>query len=120
VGGRFFVGESLALKWKREPQNFTACVVCVCDEAGNACGTGFVVEEGVVATCAHVVDKAHGGRSDGRVLIKFVSNGETRRATVRDDYFHPADDVAMLAFKGALPAGVPGTRVPVVCLSARG
>jgi len=117
VGGRFFVRESLALKWKREPQNFTACVVCVCDEAGDAYGTGFVVAEGIVATCAHVVEKAHGGGADGRVLIRFVSSGETRRAWVRDDCWQPVDDVAMLAFEGALPTGVQPARL---CVSLGG
>ena len=71
-------------------------------------GTGFVVSDRLVATCAHVVDAAHAQPGDS-LPIQFLK-GETtsRSAYVVPDFWRDAnkEDVAILKLTEPLPKGV--------------
>jgi WD40 repeat protein len=75
---------------------------------GATVGTGFVVtNEGLIATCAHVVEFA-GIRPGGTVHLAFHASREEREATVEPEWWRDpkAGDVAILRLKGTLSEGV--------------
>lgn len=83
-------------------------IVRILDTNGETAGTGFVVtREGLIATCAHVVDDAGMGPGD-TVSLVFHATGEEREATVNPEYWTDsnAQDVAILELEGLLPEGV--------------
>ena len=89
--------------------DFQAGVASIIDAGGKAVGTGFVVtSDGLIVTCAHVVDIA---RSDDFIhLIFYDPNSkkekrEVRVAKVEPDYWRDAaaEDVAFLRLEGLLP-----------------
>src|SRR2546427_4255697 len=93
------------------PFDFTAGIVRILlgPQKGTA-GTGFVVNnEGLVATCAHVVEDAHAGPGDPASLIFYAAKekGE-QKATVLKDYWKAsnAEDVALLRLENELPEKV--------------
>jgi WD40 repeat protein len=93
------------------PFDFTAGIVRILlgPQKGTA-GTGFVVNnEGLVATCAHVVEDAHAGPGDTASLIFYAAKekGE-QKATVLKDYWKAsnAEDVALLRLENELPEKV--------------
>jgi len=96
------------------PKDLIAGIVRILKPDGKrTAGTGFVVsEEGLIATCSHVVqDEESQRRGDPRpefVDLAFLASGERRRATVEPDWWRPVDaeDVAILRLEGALPEGV--------------
>ncbi|GAG05026.1 unnamed protein product, partial [marine sediment metagenome] len=88
-----------------------AGVVCVLTTGGQPVGTGFVVgeDEGLVATCAHVVEGAGAGPGkEAEVTVRFHSGGgqEEQRAEVVPAWWRASDaeDVAILRLQGPLPA----------------
>lgn len=85
--------------------NLEACVVRVCDTEGKTHGTGFVVSDSLVVTCAHVVEMCRAGPG-GQVCVVFHANGQEREAEVLPDFWQPSkgDDVAVLRL---LPEGKP-------------
>ncbi|MEA3307969.1 MAG: NB-ARC domain-containing protein, partial [Chloroflexota bacterium] len=72
------------------------CVVRVESLDEHIGGTGFVIAEDLVVTCAHVVE-ALGARPGDQVLIRFHTGG-TQRSEVLADGWHPKQDVALLRF----------------------
>ena len=76
-------------------------IAAIVDENGRFHGTGFLVAERHVLTCAHVVEKA-GGR-EAVLTIHFHHNGETVSATVAEDGWHEDLDVALLQLADAPP-----------------
>ena len=89
-------------------QDLTRSVVRILSPGGATVGTGFVVHrDGLIATCAHVV-QACGAGPGGTVRLAFYATGEVWEATVeRDGWRDPgAEDVAILRLQGPLPAGV--------------
>jgi energy-coupling factor transporter ATP-binding protein EcfA2 len=91
--------------------NFTAGIVRILlgSHKGTA-GTGFVVSnEGLIATCAHVVEDAHAGPGDTVSLIFYATQdtGE-QKATVLREYWRVsgAEDVAILRLESGLPEKV--------------
>ena len=91
--------------------DFKAGVVHVIDTGGKTVGTGFVVtSDGLIVTCAHVVDVA---RSDDSIHLIFYDPSsakekrEVRVARVEPDYWRDtaAEDVAFLRLEGSLPKG---------------
>jgi len=89
--------------------DFQAGVVSIIDAGGNAVGTGFVVtSDGLIVTCAHVIDVA---RSDDSIHLIFHDPGSTKEkrevrvARVEPDYWRDAaaEDVAFLRLEGPLP-----------------
>jgi tetratricopeptide (TPR) repeat protein len=96
-------------------QDLASCTLRICDTSGNTRGTGFVVSDGLIVTCSHVVqDEASQKRGDPRpdkVTVVFHANGARREAQVLSDFWRPAegDDMAVLRLlpRGELlPAGV--------------
>lgn len=84
-----------------------AGIVRILKPDGATAGTGFVVNnEGLVATCAHVVQYAGAGPGD-RVRVVFRATGETQEAEVASEYWRSpdAEDVAVLHLEN-LPEGV--------------
>jgi WD40 repeat protein len=82
-----------------------ASIVRILDSDGETAGTGFVVTvEGLIATCAHVVELAGSGPG-GTVGLKLHATGEEREATVYPEYWTDPDaqDVAILELEGKLP-----------------
>jgi hypothetical protein len=72
-------------------------------------GTGFVVAEGLVVTCAHVIPAASqpkDGKAGADVELVFLAGGQA--AQVAPEWWRPADggDVAFLWLREPLPAGV--------------
>jgi hypothetical protein len=81
-------------------------VVRVLDLQGVTAGTGFLVDdEGLLVTCAHVVDLAGSGPG-GTVAVAFLGD-EPRPASVEAEYWRPpeAEDVAFLRLDGPPPEG---------------
>ncbi len=100
-------------------QDLLACIIRVCNTAGETLGTGFVVTENLVVTCAHVV-AACGSAPGGYVRVVFHANGQVREAEVLADFWSApdADDIAVLHLfphNQLLPHGV----VPVILGSTR-
>jgi S1-C subfamily serine protease len=89
--------------------DFQAGVASIIDAGGKAVGTGFVVtSDGLIVTCAHVVDIA---RSDDFIHLIFYDPSSTKEkrevrvARVEPDYWRDAaaEDVAFLRLEGPLP-----------------
>lgn len=89
--------------------DFQAGVASIIDAGGKAVGTGFVVtSDGLIVTCAHVVDIA---RSDDFIHLIFYDpistkeKREVRIARVEPEYWRnaAAEDVAFLRLEGPLP-----------------
>lgn len=85
-----------------------AGIVRILNQDGTTAGTGFLVTgDGLMATCAHVVEAA--GASPGDALrIVFHAIGEEHAATVEPAYWRAstAEDVAILRLEGSLPEGI--------------
>ena len=90
--------------------DFQAGVARIIDAGGKAVGTGFVVtSDGLIVTCAHVIDVA---RSDDSIRLIFHDPGSTKEkrevrvARVEPDYWRDAaaEDVAFLRLEGPLPS----------------
>ena len=89
--------------------DFKDGVVRIIDAGGKTVGTGFVVtSDGLIVTCAHVIDVA---RSDDFIHLIFYDPSsskekcEVRAARVEPDYWRnaTAEDVAILCLEGPLP-----------------
>jgi len=83
-------------------------IVRILKPDGSTAGTGFVVsDEGLVATCAHVVEAAGAGAGDA-VRLVLHGTGDERKASVERDGWRPADaeDVAILRLTPPLPEEV--------------
>ncbi|MFQ5856208.1 MAG: trypsin-like peptidase domain-containing protein, partial [Anaerolineae bacterium] len=88
--------------------DLTAGIVRILKPAGTTAGTGFVVsDEGLIATCSHVVQYAEAGPG-GTVRVAFHATGEERKAQVEPDWWRApdAEDVAILRLDGPLQEGV--------------
>ncbi len=86
----------------------TTGIVRILKPDGTTAGTGFVVtDEGLVATCAHVVTNAGAGPGEA-VRIIFHHTGDEATAPVEpDDWCDPnKEDIAVLRLDGPLPQGV--------------
>jgi hypothetical protein len=79
------------------------------DAQGAIRGTGFMINNQVAVTCAHVVTAA-GVEPGGMVSVTFAHNGETRQLRVLPEAWRPAetDDIAILRLADAdgIPDGV--------------
>ncbi len=85
-----------------------AGIVRVTRPDGETAGTGFVVsDEGLIATCAHVVQGAGAGPGD-TVRVAFHATGEVCEALVETAWWRApeAEDVAFVRLDGPLPDGV--------------
>ncbi len=85
-----------------------AGIVRILKPDGTTAGTGFVVnDEGLIATCAHVVEYAE-AEPGGTVRVVFHVTDEERQATAEPDWWRSADaeDVAILRLEGPLPKRV--------------
>ncbi len=83
-------------------------IVRILSPGGATVGTGFIVyRDGLIATCAHVVQACGAGPGD-TVRLAFHATGEERGATVERDWWRDpgAEDVAILRLQGPLPDGV--------------
>jgi Trypsin-like peptidase domain len=86
-------------------------------------GTGFVVnkKEGLVVTCAHVVENAHAGPGGIVSLIFYAANDKgEQEATVLPEYWRAsnAEDVAFLRLKEEkIPEGV--EQLPLGCCGGK-
>ena len=85
-----------------------AGIVRILNPDGSTAGTGFVLsDEGLVATCAHVVQDSSGGPPDSVALLLHAT-GDEAQATVEPDGWRPADaeDVAILRLTEGLLEGI--------------
>lgn len=85
-----------------------AGIVRILQPNGTTAGAGFiVVDDGLIATCAHVVEAAE-ARPGETVRVVFHSTSEKRSARVEPEWWRPpeAEDVAVLRLDGSLPEGV--------------
>ncbi len=88
--------------------DLTTGIVRILDQFGNTTGTGFVLtDDGLIATCAHVVASAGAGPGD-TVRLVFHHTGDEANATIEPDGWREseAEDVAILRLEEALPEGV--------------
>jgi len=93
--------------------DLTIGIVRIVRPDGTTAGTGFVVtDDGLIATCSHVVQSEKSQRrGDPRpdyVDLVFHATGDCRRARVEPAWWRPADaeDVAILRLTSPLPEGV--------------
>ncbi len=77
-------------------------VVRILGRGGEVVGSGFFVAEGVVVTCAHVVQAA--GCRPGEAVRLACHGGRELRAVLPADGYHAAEDVAFLRVDGDAPA----------------
>lgn len=71
-------------------------------------GTGFVVSaDGLLVTCAHVVESA-GAKPGDSVALVFHATGESHQARVEPAWWRDpkAEDISLLRLEGVLPPGV--------------
>ena len=90
------------------PSHLIRGIVRILAPDGSTVGTGFLVHrDGLIATCAHVV-QACGIRPGDTVRVAFHVTGEEREATVERDWWRDPDmeDVAILRLQGLVPEGV--------------
>jgi hypothetical protein len=85
--------------------DLTSSIVRVLRPDGKTAGTGFVVADGLVATCAHVIPPAaqpRSGTAAEAVELVFRASGEKHLAEVVPEWWRPADagDVAILKLRG--------------------
>ncbi len=88
--------------------NSKLAIVRILDQYGDTTGTGFVLtDDGLIATCAHVVASAGTGPSD-TVRLVFHHTDDEASATVEPDGWRDpeAEDIAILRLDGSLPEGV--------------
>lgn len=88
-------------------------IVRILSPDGTTGGAGFVVtDDGLVATCAHVVEAAGAGPGE-RVRLAFWAGDTPVETKVLTDGWHPDQDVAFLQLAASLPDGVvPATLGP--------
>ena len=87
--------------------DLTEGIVRILKLDGTTAGTGFIVNgEGLIATCAHVVE-ATGAGPDGGVRVVFQATGQEAVASVESEGGHPPDveDTAFLQLSDPLPKG---------------
>lgn len=88
--------------------DLTSSIVRILKPNGATAGTGFVVtEEGLIATCTHVIEFAQ-AKPGENIQVALYATGEIRQALVEPSWWRPsnAEDVAILRLEGALPQGV--------------
>jgi hypothetical protein len=91
--------------------NIISGIVRINRPDGKTAGTGFVVSDSLIATCAHVIPpgaEPKPGMPPEKVELVFRKSNEKRSAHVVAEWWRPADagDVALLKLDGALPEGV--------------
>ncbi|MBE9507992.1 MAG: trypsin-like peptidase domain-containing protein, partial [Chloroflexi bacterium] len=88
--------------------DLTAGIVRIIRPDGETAGTGFLVtDDGLIATCAHVIEAA-GANPGDTVRVAFHATGEEREAQVEPAWWRApdAEDVAILRLDGPVPEGV--------------
>jgi len=91
--------------------NIISGIVRINRPDGKTAGTGFVVSDRLIATCAHVIPpgaEPKSGMPPEKVELVFRKSNEKRSAHVVAEWWRPADagDVAFLKLDEALPEGV--------------
>jgi len=88
--------------------DLTTGIVRILTPDGSTAGTGFIVsDDGLIATCAHVVEACGAGPGD-TVRIVFHATDEEREARIEPDWWRDpdAEDVSILRLKRPLPEEV--------------
>jgi hypothetical protein len=90
-----------------QPIDLKRSIIQIKDAQGVIRGTGFIINNQVAVTCAHVVTAA-GVEPGGSVHATFAHTGETRQLLVLSEAWRPAetDDIAMLQLVDGVPEGV--------------
>jgi WD40 repeat protein len=86
----------------------SAAIVRILNQHGETAGTGFVVSsDGLVTTCAHVVEYAGAGPGE-TVRIIFHDSGDEQKAMVEPAFWRDAStqDIAILRLEGPLPGSL--------------
>jgi WD40 repeat protein len=86
-------------------------VIRILDKNGNTIGTGFIVQDDLAVTCAHVVEDA-GSSAGGEIPIKFFHGNEQQTVTVLQESWSDRnqDDVAFLRLE-MLPEDISPVRM---------
>lgn len=85
-------------------------IVAVLNHKNKIIGTGFVVGESLLLTCAHIVEQATGGLNE-HVTVRFAIDGSECVALVEPSAFSPSyeRDVALLRVEAVPPGAAPLT-----------
>jgi len=94
-------------------EDLTAGIVRILTPEGSTAGTGFVVtDDGLVATCAHVVEACGAGPGE-RARLAFQAEEAPVETKVLTDGWSPDQDVVFLRLATPLPDGItPATLGP--------
>lgn len=86
--------------------SITASIVAVLDSDDNIAGTGFILSEDMVLTCAHVVESAQSAPGKD-IRIRHHLNRRLQIAKVSTKMWRPSDgdDIAVLELSESLPVG---------------
>ena len=89
------------------PEDLTDGIVQILRYDGIVVGTGFLVSNNLIATCAHVVQAAEKGPGD-KVGVRFYPNGKEFSAIVMPERWHSPDkeDLSILQLENELPSDV--------------
>jgi hypothetical protein len=88
--------------------DLSTCLVRIIDTNGNTSGAGFVLSnDGLIATCAHVIESAGAGPGDLVDLFFHGTEGQAAAMVEPDGWRAPEqEDIAILRLKGSLPENV--------------
>jgi WD40 repeat protein len=89
------------------PEDLTAGIVQILRNEGIVVGTGFLVSNNLIVTCAHVI-QATDADPGNKVKVRFYLNGNECNAIVMPEFWHSPDkeDLSLLQLEEELPLDV--------------
>jgi hypothetical protein len=68
------------------PEMLDRSLIRILDQYGDTVGTGFIVDEHLAVTCAHVVATSTGGAPHNSISVVFHANSKKCKAEILSDF----------------------------------